>query len=69
MEVRGWAWFLSNLLMAKADSLSGSPHVRFADAINEAGCVIVTKEALDRVSRGALGRRRMPGAGAKVQAP
>jgi len=40
-----------------------------ADAINEAGCVIVTKEALDRVSRVALGRRRVPGAGAKVQAP
>jgi hypothetical protein len=40
-----------------------------ADAINEAGCVIVTKEAIDRVSRGALGRRRVPGAGAKVQAP
>ena len=40
-----------------------------ADAINEAGCVIVTKGALDRVSGGGLGRRRVPGAGAKVQAP
>ena len=40
-----------------------------AAAINEAGCVIVTKEALDRVSRAALGRRRVQGAGAKVQAP
>ena len=40
-----------------------------ADAINEAGCVIVTKEALDRVSRVALGRRRVPGAGANVQFP
>ena len=39
-----------------------------ADACNEAGCVIVTMEALDRVSRGAQGRRRVPGAGAKVQA-
>jgi hypothetical protein len=40
-----------------------------ADAINEAGCVIVTKGALDRVSRSGLGRRRLAGAGAKVQAP
>ena len=40
-----------------------------AAAINEAGCVIVTKEALDRVSRAALGRRRVQGAGAKLQAP
>ena len=40
-----------------------------ADAVNDAGCVIVTKGALDRVSRSALGRRRVPGAGAKVQAP
>jgi hypothetical protein len=40
-----------------------------ADACNEAGCVIVTKEALDRVSRRAPDRRRVPSAGAKVQAP
>ena len=39
-----------------------------AAAINEAGCVIVTKEALDRLSRAAPGRRRVQGAGAKVQA-
>ena len=38
-----------------------------ADAINEAGCVIVTKGALDRVSRGALGRRRVLGAGAEFK--
>ena len=39
-----------------------------AAAVNEAGRVIVTKEALDRLSRAAPGRRRVQGAGAKVQA-
>ena len=40
-----------------------------AATINEAGCVIVTKEALDRLSRAGPGRRRVQGAGAIVQAP